>query len=295
MEGDFAFMPTAEEERIYALLRKNPLTQEQLTAHLGLLSPSLLNLGGLEESGLVQRCGLTPTDLLHIEGEFRRWDSKPAFIMLEKLSDFLHKPLQQITRELREMITVQLSEELMKSAVFPDFSDEELEQSRVYKHITRDLLHENGQRHALKAAIRHPIIGIGAPAPFFLPKSCELLGAEILIPDNADVANAIGAITSSIFLRNSLTIQPADGGGYRVIGVTGAPLFTTLENAEQWVLHYLQESLRENAKKAGTLEETVDVDIDDSLSTLSDGSTLFLERIITASLKGTPDQVNPLT
>lgn len=295
MEGDFVFKPTAEEERIYALLRQAPLTQEQLTTHLDLLSPSLLNLGSLEESGLVQRCGFTPTDLLHIAGEFRLWDSKPAFTMLEKLSASLHKPLKQITLELREMITTQLSGELIKSAIFPDFSDDELENSSVYKHIMQGLLYENGQRHAMKAAIRHPVIGIGAPAPYFLPKSCEVLGTDILIPDNADVANAIGAITSTIFLRSSLTIQPANDGRYRVIGVTGNPLFETLEDAEQWVLKYLQERLRKNAKKAGTFEEAVDVDIDDSLTTLSDGSTLFLERIITAYLKGTPDRVNSAT
>ncbi len=291
MEGDFTFKPTAEEETIYALLRKTPLTQEQLAARLDLLSPSLLNLENLEESGLVQRCGLTPTDLLHIEGEFRRWDDKPAFTMLEKLSDSLHKPVKQITRELMKMFKARLSEELIKSVAFPDFSDDELEDSKIYQHIMQGLLHENEQKYALKAAIRHPVIGIGAPASYFLPKSCKLLGAEVLIPDNADVANAIGAITGSISLRNSLTIQPSNDGRFRVIGITGIPFFTTLENAEQWVLKYLQERLRENAKRAGTLEETVDVDVNDSLTTLSDGSTLFLERIITASLKGTPDQV----
>lgn len=282
---------TLEEEKIYTLLQENPLTPEQLAAELGMLTPQFLSTTRLEEYGLIQRCGLTPTDLLHIQGEFRRWNSEPASMMLDILARSLHTSSEQLACDLMKMVTTQLATELVKGGVFQDFSEDELAESSVYNHIVKQLFDEKKTQHGLKAAFAHPIIGIGAPTPYFLPEAGRLLGAKIIIPQNADVANALGAITSHIRVHNSITIQPTSSGHYAVIGIAENPRFTSLEIAEEWVLNYLQASLRRDAHEAGTLEQTVDVDINDSVTTLADGSTLFLERRITGSIKGSPDIV----
>lgn len=288
-EPHFEF--TEEEKKIYALVQENPLTPEQLASKLDMLTPLFLATTRLEEYGLIQPCGLTPTDLLHLTGEFQRWNSEPAIRMVELLAGYLHRSSEQLVTELMQLVTRQLATELFKGAMFKEFSEEDLAESDVYNHILKQLFKKTNTHHSLNPSFAHPIIGIGAPTPYFLPEAGKLLGAEVIIPQDADVANALGAITSHILVHSSITIQPKSDGRYCVKGIVGNPEFQSLEAAEQWVLQYLQERLRSDAKKAGTTEETVDIEINDSISTLADGSSLFLERTITGTLKGNPDFV----
>lgn len=278
-----------EEQELFTLIHNRPVTLESLVAQLNRLSPPMNALNTLEEHGLIQRCGLTPTDLFHIQGSFQRWDPHPAHRIIEIFAKFLHKPSSQIVSGLLNTLTELLAEELVNCSVFKDFSDKADRESELFKYIVKGLTHPKKRRYRLKAELEHPIVGIGAPAACLLPGAGRILDAEIVIPENADVANAVGAITSHISLRQTVSIQPDSSGRYSVTGVQGVPSFETLARAEKWVLNYLQEKLLSDAKKAGTLEETVDVYINDSTSTLSDGSTLFLERSISAHLKGAPN------
>jgi N-methylhydantoinase A/oxoprolinase/acetone carboxylase beta subunit len=300
MEGQFPFEPTERESTIYQLLRQRPHAPEELTAKLNKLSTLFLPMARMEESGLVQRCGLTPTDLLHVRGDFTRWDAEPAERMLAMLSSWSNKAIPELIDELLRKIYQQLALELLKKQLFKDIPEEEAERSPVARKLLLNILEpemvstkpgKSTARYRLKAELHYPVIGIGAPVHYFLPQAGKLVNAEVIIPADADVANALGAITSRIMIKQKLVICPNSLGKFVVEGVAGNQTFRDISEAEAWSVEYLKESVRAKALKAGTTRKTVAIEIDDRVIDAGNGLSLFLHRSITATLQGSPDLV----
>lgn len=295
MEGQFPFEPTEQEIRIYSLLRQRPHTPEELVTKFNIFSTLFLPMSRMEESGLVQRCGLTPTDLLHCKGDFTRWDPEPARRMLAMLSVFTKKEETDLIDELMREIHQKLALEILKKQLFKELSEEDLERSPAAQQLILKVLEPasanstKNSRYQLKAEFNYPVIGIGAPVDYFLPEAGKLINAKVIIPPDADVANALGAITSHIMIRQKLVINPNSTGNYMVEGVAGNQSFKDLAKAEAWSVEYLKESVRSQALKAGTTRKTINIKIDDRVVNTGNGLSLFLCRSITATLCGKPD------
>jgi len=69
---------TPTEETIIDFLTQRPMCIDELAVKTDVLSAHSLPLARLEENFMIQRCGLTLTDLLHITGGFIRWDTDLA-------------------------------------------------------------------------------------------------------------------------------------------------------------------------------------------------------------------------
>ncbi len=291
MEGKFSFDPTPNEQKVYDLLRKRPHTPEELLPHLNILAIQFLPLERLEESGLVQRCGLTPTDLLHVRGKFTRWDPTPAHAMVNIMSLFSKKPVETLIDELLTQVETDLALELLKKQMARDFAMDEMEKTPVFKQLMRQIVNPENNRYAITATFNHPVIGIGAPVHFFLPQAGKRLNARVIIPEDADVANAVGAITSHVMIKRKLSIKTDSFGRFVVEGVAGTQQFMSIDKAEAWAVKYLKEHVRELGKSAGTSRKTVAVDIEDRVINTGGGIPLFLGRTIVATLSGSPDRV----
>jgi N-methylhydantoinase A/oxoprolinase/acetone carboxylase beta subunit len=84
---------------------------------------------------------------------------------------------------------------------------------------------KNGsQKHFLDFGFRTPavLVGIGAPIHIFLPDVARALNTKSVIPENAGVANALGAVLGNITATCEIVVKPQysiDGiGGYLVFG-----------------------------------------------------------------------------
>ncbi|HID56663.1 TPA: hydantoinase/oxoprolinase family protein, partial [Candidatus Poribacteria bacterium] len=73
---------------VISQLRGGPKSIDQLARAIG-THPVLLNLSDLEESGVVMRSGLTPTDVLHYRGMYLKWDREAAEIGVRLYSRWL--------------------------------------------------------------------------------------------------------------------------------------------------------------------------------------------------------------
>lgn len=300
-ETDFSFQPTIAEQRIIELLRSCPHSPEELAQALDLISARFLPMERLEESGLVQRCGLTPTDLLHLLGDYRRWDPAPARKMLEIIENFSKKPVTELVGELLVKIEKALALELVRHLVLKDVKDggspardqmtvKEPAMSPVAQHLIDCILEPSGtSRYAISARFHIPVVGVGAPIGFFLPGTNKILNTQVVIPPDGDVANALGAITSQIAIHQKLVIRPGEMGGFVVSGVAGTRTFTDLNIAQDWAVEHLKDSVRCLGAKAGTSNRIVHIAVDDRVVNTANGIPLFLERVITGDLAGSPD------
>ena len=70
---------TESEQRLIKALTDGPLIYEDAAKAVG-ISPYILKVGRLEDEGVVLRCGVTPTDVMHITGDYVQYDVREMCI-----------------------------------------------------------------------------------------------------------------------------------------------------------------------------------------------------------------------
>ena len=64
--------------KVIEILRQGPQLMQKVLKQVGALSPVQVSARELIQNEIIERSGLTPTDLLHITGEFTAWDVDAA-------------------------------------------------------------------------------------------------------------------------------------------------------------------------------------------------------------------------
>ncbi len=280
---------TDEEKQIVNLLLRRPYTVEELARETDALYSTLLPVSRLESAHIVQRCGLTPTDLLHRTGRFCRWDTRTATRLCEIVAAIVHVPVEEMVSHLMERIVKLLAREIMKRQLDEDTVRlEGLYDCDLCSTLVDRMLSGSGKGYRIRFELRRPVIGIGAPIGHFLPAAASRLGAEAVLPEHVDVANAIGAVTGKVLIRRSAWIRPDQHGGFFIDGVPDAGRFSRFEEAEVHARKALIERVRTLARLAGTCRDDIELQVEDKMVRTARGEELFLERRLTALLVGAP-------
>ena len=281
---------TDQEEKIIRLLESRPLSMFELVKRTGVLFERSLRLGRLEEHFLIQRCGLTLTDLLHVTGRFERWDKVAALSFCRMFSRLTKMEIPAMADHLLEMGIERLVLELLKRQLDDEIGldPEMLNTCPVCKTLVGNLLAGGSDEYIVRIDLKRPIVGIGAPIHFFLPRAAQALGAKAVLPEDADVANAIGAITSDVVVKRRVRIISDQEGGFLIEGLADARHFQRFEDADNFARTELCDKVRDLSKVAGTNAQVVELKTEDNLSRAADGSPIFMGRTIHAKLVGRP-------
>jgi len=186
----------------------------------------------LEEEGIVLRCGLTPTDMMHLKGDFVRFNVEAARLG----ASFAASCLSTTPERLADMVYDGVKKKLYQNIVRVLLE----ERSPFYRRNDHDdrletLISDsweasrNGiQQHLLHFGFRTPaaLVGIGAPIHIFLPDVARALSAPCIVPQQAGVANALGAILGNVTATCEVEIKPQ----YTVGGITGYIVFGKTRN-----------------------------------------------------------------
>ncbi len=108
---------TPNEHTLHRLLKERPYSMDELARKMGFTYWRLLPLARLEEQGLLQRCGLTPSDLLHVTGRFERWDTPSARKWHELLRAVVPNKDATTAEYLLDQVTRQMAVEILKSQI----------------------------------------------------------------------------------------------------------------------------------------------------------------------------------
>ena len=274
------------EEKIVSLLEKRPYSIGELVESTDVLSEWTLPLERLEENFIIQRCGLTFTDLLHINGRFEKWNTQISKRYAKFYSFLTGKPLYEMVDILMDMGAKQLSMELLKHRLD---DVEKLDDCPACKTLIHHLLNGQHPNYEIAINLKHPVIGIGAPIKYFLPNAVMPLKTKAVIPENADVANAIGAITSHVYISRQLVVVPGHYSGFIVEGVSGSRRFKDIEEADRFAREMLTDMVHKLAIEAGTSNRKIIFETTDKRPIRADGVQVFLSRTISARIKGRPD------
>jgi len=134
---------------------------------------------------------------------------------------------------------------------------------------------------------RQPIIGLGASAPVYYPAVAERLGSEAVIPEHADVANAVGAVVGRIRAVATALISSPSAGIYR-LHLDEAPRdFRDLAEAAAFAEGVLGERATEEARRNGADDIRLSHKREDKTATV-EGSPMFIESRLSATASGRP-------
>jgi len=282
---------TPMEEQVMALVTRRPYSIEELITATGVLTEAGLPLARLEERFAIQRCGLTFTDLLHIQEKFTRWDREAALTYAGFMARLAGMDLGKMIDRLMDKGIRHLTLELLKRQLDDEIDPDGLTSCPVCRALIDNLMAGGSPDYQVRIDLKRPVIGIGAPIGFFLPEAARALGAKAILPEDADVANAIGAITSDVMVHRQIRITPGQQGGFMVEGIAGTRQFREFDEADAFARENLVEKVRNLGRAAGTSCRTVTLSIRDTAPKTASGDPIFMERVIQATLTGPPDRV----
>jgi N-methylhydantoinase A/oxoprolinase/acetone carboxylase beta subunit len=131
---------------------------------------------------------------------------------------------------------------------------------------------------------------VGAPVASYFPRVAAELGAELIIPEHAEVANAVGAVTGRVVERADAVIRPERPDGFMVVMAEQQRRFAELPAAELFAEQQVRESATRKAERSGGTRIEVAVLSQDLSAPLREGwgDSVFIERRVWATAVGKP-------
>ena len=263
---------TTDELALISVLRNGPCCLEELKNIAG-IDLYFFNSDRLEAEGVVMRCGLTPTDFMHIKGDYAEYDAEASelaagYMLLGMGRKNTPENIRELAEEVYGLVEGRMYENVLRvllaqqyPAQFRDGIDAQ----------TEFLIREAWARHSANRAVpqhdaaepvlfnhifttKAALVGIGAPTHIFLPEVARALGAKCILPEHAGVANALGALKAdvSVYMRVRIS-QRLDGGNpyYIVHAPTGSVRYNKMNDATDYAQVAAEAAAIEEARRRG--------------------------------------------
>ena len=245
--------------------------------------------------GVAQISAVTPSDASHVLGKSNAWDKEAAIKAIDLFARRRNgsgELLAGSTAQMAERIVCQLTEQTSSSILEMAFSEEKVDfgdkPDVLAKHpLTQFGLAGYSDLIKVNVGISKKIIGLGASALTYYPAVGAELNCEVILPEYAGVANAIGAVVGKIVMRESGVISSPSEGKY-LVHLDGKPVnFTSEAEALKVLEEKLTEKSIQKAKEAGA--ENVTVNIDREIKTANiENRAVFVEANVLVEASGRP-------
>ncbi len=209
---------TAREGEVVEILRTGPKPATEVVKKLGLLDQNQLDIANLWREEVVGKSGFTPTDMLHVDGRHTPWEREASRAALAVFSHYLTWEEEKFTRFLWSKMT-----DMVVKAVIHFLTEKEVPaDSRPGEDLARWFLKNSIEPEhdhlGTSIQLKHPIIGIGAPAEVMLAETARVLNTELVLPEFFQCANAAGAVAGSVMVSEEILIYPhLDAGNVDVL------------------------------------------------------------------------------
>ena len=245
--------------------------------------------------GVAQISAVTPSDASHVLGKSNAWDKEAAIKAIDLFARRRNgsgELLAGSTAQMAERIVCQLTDQTSSSILEMAFSEEKVDfgdkPDVLAKHpLTQFGLAGYSDLIKVNVGISKKIVGLGASAPTYYPAVGAELNCEVILPEYAGVANAIGAVVGKIVMRESGVISSPSEGKY-LVHLDGKPVnFTSELKALKVLEEKLTEKSIQKAKEAGAENVTVNIDRDIKTANI-ENRAVFVEANVLVEASGRP-------
>ena len=221
------------------------------------------NADRLEREGVIIRSGLTPTDIMHLKGDFDKYDREAVEMIARYYKVCLesHPDVEELADDIYKEVIRKLYENVVRCLLEydnPYYRRNGLDQgtiNMINDDFERKYMGLESSMVTTNFSVNCSLIGLGGPIHIFLPKVAKLLGAKAVIPEYSKVANAIGAINGHVVVREKIEIKPVMSGGFDVYGKSRKRHFNHIEEAKEFAVDDLKEYTSQEAIRRGAVGE----------------------------------------
>ncbi|MEO0667635.1 MAG: hydantoinase/oxoprolinase family protein [Pseudomonadota bacterium] len=249
--------------------------------------------------GVVQVSALTPSDAAHVLDKLEAWDAWAATLACALFArrrtgagEMLAPDAQAMARIVVDQLTHQTAVALLQAGLSEDgLSPDLAEHVLMQRGLSRP-----GGAVRIETGLAVPVVGLGASAATYYPAVGEVLRAQMILPDEGGVANAIGAVVGRVTVRKSGTVTSPGEGQFRVHLPEGLESFADQTAALGRLEAVLQDAAQLDVRAAGA--EDIEIRVHRDIRTAqAETREVFVEAVLTVEASGRPrvaEQANPL-
>ncbi len=238
------------EAAVFEAIGDEPVSLNEIAA-VSTRYPSTIVLDSLIHKRLIQPVGFTPTDALHVLGDYYRWDADASAVGAGKLASLNKMEKIEFCSRVKNMVAKNMASNLMS------FILQDVDRSGIERIV-------DGQFPA-RFKMDVPVVLLGGPVGALSEELGRVIDAEILVPDHAEVGNAAGALFGKGIKRLEFFIRPisiADPDeGYLNFTPTGREEFETYNEAVAYSKELGKKLILEYMGDCGVSKEVLEIKV----------------------------------
>ncbi len=247
-----------------------------------------VDIGRFVTLGFVAEVSFTPSDLLHVMGALDLWDGAAC----ETAIKFYEKKTGLDRENLLALFFGEIIEKLKFNIAAKSLAEDGVAlPTRESRDLLGALLRRNGDGGiGARFTLKRPLVAVGAPVKAYFPRVAENIGARLVVPEHAEVANAAGAVTGRVAAMAEVFVRPLRPVGFAVVAAGEHRVFDDVEPAVVYAEQTARTMAEARAMETGgkNLETTVRTEEKSAPLASGWGKTVFLELKITAMSIGQP-------
>ena len=250
--------------------------------------PFSVDLQRLVDMGILGKAALTPTDILHAEGSYDRWNRAIAKIGANIIAKMTNQSLEEVIKTIKAKIVDKLCLTILESLIVNEGGPKDLSTNNLKSnyYINKILSTSEQALFSLNTKLNVPIIGIGAPVAAYLPLVAERLNAELIIPQDSEVANAIGAAAGNIIEKVEVLVNTSPEG-YVIFSKWERKGFNELNDAKEYALAHARTQAILALEKIGLVDYQITEQCEDRYTNGHFGT--YLETRVAVTVTGRPE------
>ncbi len=211
--------------------------------------PSTIIIDSLIQKRLIQAVGFTPTDALHVLGEYDLWDAEASKTGAEKLGRLSKLTSQEFCRKVKDIVARNMAFNLM-SYLLPG-----IERAGIKRIV-------DGEFNS-RFKVDVPVVLLGGPVSAYKENMEKVIDAEIVIPEHAEVGNAAGALFGKGIKRVEIIVRPISVAdpeeGYLVFSPMGRNTFEGYREAVEYANAHGKAMVIDYMGECGVSKDNVEV------------------------------------
>ena len=157
----------------------------------------------LIQKRLIQAIGFTPTDALHVLGEYTEWDIETSRVGATILARLTSLDEYELCRMIKNEVAINIALNLIS------FMLKGVEKSEIEKILRGDFF--------TQFKVDVPVVLLGGPVGAYFKELSDLIDADISVPKHAEVGNAVGALVGKGIKKIEILVKPFYKKSERVI------------------------------------------------------------------------------
>ncbi|WP_363321786.1 hydantoinase/oxoprolinase family protein [Methanohalophilus sp.] len=238
-----------EEKRLLKLLGDDPISYVDLTSLCGKYVSSR-TLNGLFQKRLIQGIGFTPTDVLHVLGDYTQWNASASSLGAEHLAKLLFRSKVEFCQTLKTEFAQNMVFNLIKY-LLPGYDEVGIEK------ILRGKVDVGFK-------VKLPVVLIGGPVAPYVQEISNIIDANIVLPEHSEVGNAVGALFGKGIKRVEFLIKPVSledpDAGIIVFSPEKREVFEKYADAYEYAINMGESLIIEYMYKCGIGKNNVSID-----------------------------------